>query len=433
MMKHPNGVPFTEEELPIVRAMRGHSVSGQEMLMTRADATLRHVRVNAGPVRDEQGNITSVVAAFADISDEQRNADQLRANQRRHRAVMRATNDVIWELDFTTQRAEWSDALERLFGHHDERANAHPEGGHGWWKERVHDDDRARVVEGFQQALASDDTSWTDEYRFRSADGSYRNTLDRCVIERDAAGNAVRAVGAFTDVTEQHHLLDELRHAVAVRDDFLSIAGHELRTPLAALSAQILGLQQLPLDDATRARKLAAAERQVRRLSTLVDELLNMTRIAHDTLRLEPDELDLAQLVREAAARLAEDFQREGTRLEVDAAEAVIGRWDRSRLELVVTNLIGNALRHGQRQPVRVRVEAAGERARVIVEDRGPGVPVEDRERIFERFARDESSRRVGGLGVGLWLSRQIVEAHGGRLTLEEGARFTVELPRGLA
>jgi signal transduction histidine kinase len=272
------------------------------------------------------------------------------------------------------------------------------------------------------------------EYRFRRADGRYVPTLDRCLLQRDGSGEVVRLIGAMADISEQRRLLDELRAAVLVRDDFLSSAGHELRTPLAALSAQLLGLKQLPLDDGRRANKLAAAERQVARLSTLVDELLDVSRIVHGKLRLERERVDLVAIVGEAAARLGEDFARAETTLTIDAPAPVVGRWDRLRIDLVITNLLTNALRYGERRPVRVSIAETDANALVTVEDRGLGIRPEDLERIFDRFVRAVPSRQFGGLGVGLWLSRQIAEAHGGRLVVTSetgvGSRFTVELPK---
>jgi signal transduction histidine kinase len=136
----------------------------------------------------------------------------------------------------------------------------------------------------------------------------------------------------------------------------------------------------------------------------------------------------------DAAARLGDDFARGGTPLTVEANEPVVGRWDRLRIDLVITNLLTNALRYGEKKPVRLRVDAIGDRARVTVEDRGIGVRPQDHERIFERFVRAVPSRQFGGLGIGLWLARQIVHAHGGTLTLRSesgaGAQFILELPR---
>jgi PAS domain S-box-containing protein len=258
---------------------------------------------------------------------------------------------------------------------------------------------------------------------------------------RDDSGRIGAAVAVFADVTDEARmakelrlLLDQLRDAVRVRDDFLSIAGHELRTPLAALSAQLVGLRVMQLDDEARAKKLAAAERQTRRLKSLVDQLLDVSRIVDGKLQLAREEIDLSALVREVVARLSEDFQRDGTPLDVSLSGPVLGRWDRLRVELVVTNLLTNALRYGQRRPVLLKVTGDEKLARVIVEDHGLGIRSEDQERIFERFVRAVESREFGGLGVGLWLARQIAVAHEGSLTVESefnrGSRFLLALPR---
>ena len=432
--RHIDGRIYDDAELPIGRALAGITVAGEEMLATRIDdGRERRLQVNAAPVRDPDGVIRSAVAVFSDITEQHRAEEELRASYRRHAAVLRATNDVIWDFDPKTGMLHWNDALERIFGHHPDAANQHPRGGYAWWMDHIHPDERPSVAEAYDRARRGDVDTWNGQYRFRRADGVYVPTLDRCVFQRDENGRVVRVVGAIADVSEQYRLLDELRAAVRVRDDFLSCAGHELRTPLAALSAQLLGLKQLPLDEERRMHKLAAAERQVARLSTLVDELLNVSRIVHGELRLERERFDLGVLVREVAARLADDFDRGVTPLEVVAPAPVVGRWDRLRIDLVVTNILGNALRYGERQPVRVSVDEAGGRARIIVEDHGLGIRREDQERIFERFVRAVPSRQFGGLGVGLWLSRQIVDAHGGQLSVAsesgKGSRFTVELP----
>jgi len=290
------------------------------------------------------------------------------------------------------------------------------------------------VLSSFHHAFDGDAVDWNGEYRFLHADGHWVATLDRCVIERGGDGKPLRVVGAITDVSEQQRLFDELREAVRVRDDFLSIASHELRTPLAALRAQVTGLQQLPLDEGRRAHKLAAAARQVRRLSTLIDELLDVSRIVHGRLRLEREPTDLVTVVGDVATRMADDFERAGAPLHVDAPASVSGRWDRLRLDLVITNLLSNALRYGQRQPVDLVVQADAGEARLVVEDHGIGIKPEDQARIFERFGRAVSNRQFPGLGVGLWLTREIVQAHGGHIAVESvpgaGARFTVVLPR---
>nr|BDT38128.1 CHASE domain-containing protein [Myxococcus sp. MH1] len=238
---------------------------------------------------------------------------------------------------------------------------------------------------------------------------------------------------------EHRRLADEAQAAVRVRDEFLSVAAHELRTPLTSLKLQLqLLFRQLrqpgPLDAERLERGVETCERQTTRLTKLVDSLLDVARLSSGRMELQLEDVELGELVRELARRFEAEAQAAGVRLEVDAPEPMTGRWDRLRLEQVLTNLMSNALKYGHGAPVDVRVRGDAELARVEVQDRGIGIAPEDAARVFDRFERAVSSRHYGGLGLGLFITRQLVEAHGGRILLEsrpgEGSTFIVHLPR---
>jgi signal transduction histidine kinase len=229
----------------------------------------------------------------------------------------------------------------------------------------------------------------------------------------------------------------EAEEAVAVRDDFLSIAGHELKTPLTALLMQAeslvrIGDGEVPPRVAERLEKVL---RVAERMRTLIDELLDVSRITAGRLQLQLEEVDLAAVVVENVARMSDDFSRASSDVQLDISGALCGRWDRSRIEQVVTNLLSNAIKYGAGKPIEVRAEADGERAVLTVRDRGIGIAPEDQARIFDRFERAVSSRHFGGLGLGLWIARQIIEAHGGSIAVDstpgEGAQFRIALPMG--
>jgi signal transduction histidine kinase len=171
----------------------------------------------------------------------------------------------------------------------------------------------------------------------------------------------------------------------------------------------------------------------VRRLSQLMDELLDVSRISSGRFSLHVEPVDLGALVRETAARFEPEVLRLGGRLEVEAPERVEGRWDRQRLEQVVTNLLSNALKYGDGKPVQVRVAKVGTSARLVVRDEGIGIARDALRRIFGKFERAVSERHYGGLGLGLYITRQIVDALGGTIQVEseqgQGATFIVELP----
>jgi PAS domain S-box-containing protein len=233
-------------------------------------------------------------------------------------------------------------------------------------------------------------------------------------------------------------LYRDAQQAVRVREEFLQVASHELKTPLTPL---LLKLQMLTRAAESHPREqwprmtedLAMMRQQVRRLSQLMDELLDVSRISSGRFTLHMERVDLAALVRETAARFKPEVLRLGGRLEVEAPERVEGLWDRQRLEQVVTNLLSNALKYGDGKPVRVRVATAGTRARLVVSDQGIGIARDALLRIFGKFERAVSERHYGGLGLGLYITRQIVEALGGTIQVAseqgQGSTFTVELP----
>jgi signal transduction histidine kinase len=229
-------------------------------------------------------------------------------------------------------------------------------------------------------------------------------------------------------------LYDEARRAVTLRDEFLSIAGHELRTPLAAISLHLQSMLRSP-DEMSMVRvreRITKLVGQSERLAALIEDLLDVTKLMSGRVELEPRDLDLGALVKQCVERMRDEFDRAGTPLQLRLA-AVRGRWDRSRLDQVTTNLLSNALKYGRGQPVSVDVALDDDFASLAVTDRGIGVAPEDHTRIFERFERAVSPRNFGGFGLGLWIVRKLVEAHGGTISvtsaLGAGATFTVTLP----
>ncbi len=232
-------------------------------------------------------------------------------------------------------------------------------------------------------------------------------------------------------------IAQERRAALALRDSLLSVASHELRTPLSALQlrAQILtrGINRGAAPAERLASDALGIERQVKRLSALVDDLLDVSRIMAGRMRLELEQVDLGALVAELVERFSPE---ERARVRVVApAQAIVGHWDRTRIDQVVTNLVTNGLKYGGEGPVEVALACGDESARIVVQDWGIGIPAEDMRRIFGRFERGRTPKTATGFGLGLWIVAQIVDAAGGTIAVEsepgKGSTFTVELPLG--
>jgi PAS domain S-box-containing protein len=269
---------------------------------------------------------------------------------------------------------------------------------------------------------------------------------------KDPEGRQSGALGLAVDVTqrereahwraqlftEAEEARAEAERAVRLRDEFLSVASHELKTPLTSLNLQLHAVLKRARqggrpEDSETVERLEKARRQLQKLARMMDDLLDVSRVAEGRLRLELSEVELVQVVREVLERFQEEAQRSGSRLELRGEPPVVGRWDRSKLEQVVTNLVSNALKYGAGAPVEVRVRSSGAMALLEVTDQGIGIPPEDLGRIFDKFERAVPVRKYGGFGLGLYIVRQLVEALGGAVDAEstpgQGATFHVVLP----
>jgi signal transduction histidine kinase len=236
-------------------------------------------------------------------------------------------------------------------------------------------------------------------------------------------------------------LYQKAQQAIQLRDDFLSVASHELKTPLTPLRLQLHLLQKkveaspagVPAE--TVVTTIDRMMRQVSRLARLVDELLDVSRIVAGRLELHPEEVELTVMVKELATQLEPERERTGSTLTIRAEGPIIGFWDRGRFEQLLTNLISNALKYGAGKPIEVNARVMDGWVTLTVRDHGIGIAPEDQARIFERFERAVSVRKYGGLGLGLWIVRRIVDAFGGRISVDSevnaGSCFTVQLPLG--
>jgi PAS domain S-box-containing protein len=403
-----------------------------EYRLRRWDGESRWFIDSAMPRFDGAGDFVGYIGSVIDIEDRRRAEVAVRESERQFRAVVENMPGLAWSalpdgfIDYYNRR--WF-----------EYTGFTPEQMEGWGWQAVHDPAvLPQVMERWKHSLATGEPFEMD-YPLKGADGVFRWFLTRVQPLRDSEGRIVRWFGVNTNVDEQQRQASALREALAARDTFLSVASHELRTPLTPLSLKLDMLARearAELPSAFAGRVLAyteATRRQVARLSSLVSDLLDVSRIAAGRFTVEREPVDLAALVREVVARFEPQAQRVGSRLVLDVPESLEAQSDRLRFDQVATNLVDNAIKYGEGKPIKVTLSLEPGWAVLTVRDQGIGIDPAKLDVIFGRYERAVSERHYGGLGLGLYISRSVVEALGGTVSATSergvGSAFEVRLP----
>ncbi len=378
-----------------------------------------------------------------ETTDRGRLHDEILHTEERFRLLVNSVQDyAIFMLDAEGIVATWNSGAERIKGYKAEEII-----GRHFSLFRTPEEARSGVCERELAVAARDGKLEEEGWRLRK-DGSrfWANVVLTAIRGRD--GELIGFAKVTRDLT-QRQLLDSERlqraraeEAVRLRDEFLLIAAHELRTPLTSLRLDLYGIEQEvsrpQSTDSSKApakiaKKVERAVRNSERLAALIDSLLNVSRLAHGKLVLKPVRLDLVQVVAHSVEGIRSQAAKAGCEIVSSSAEQLLGVWDPLRMEQVFMNLLSNALKYGAGSPVEIRVFAEGEDAAVEISDRGPGIPETDLDRIFDRFERGSAAGSQGGLGLGLFISREIIRAHAGSIRASNraggGATFMVRLP----
>jgi PAS domain S-box-containing protein len=408
-----------------------------ECRLRRADGQYRWHLCRAVPERGPSGEIEAWLGSFTDIDDERRSREVLAE----FKGTLDAVLDAVMIFDPETLQLMYVNlGASALLGLTPGQLGVM----------RATDITAEHDEAGLRALLAvlasGEQKTYMVETRFRRRDG---RTVPVEVSFQLIRVNGGRVVSIARDITERLRtraerdlLYRETVDALRARDEFLSIASHELRTPLSALQLQIEMLMHPPRRDPSAVqspedikKKLDVAARQVDRLTRLISELLDVSRITAGRIQLEREAVDLASVARDVVERFASEATKARCTVTLYAPGPVKGTWDHMRMEQVVTNLLTNAFKFGAGKPIEIAVIEAADKARLTVTDHGVGIPPEDIDRIFRRFEQAATSQRTyGGLGLGLYIVRGLVEAHGGHVRVDstpgQGATFTVEVPR---
>jgi signal transduction histidine kinase len=381
------------------------------------------------PIFGADGELVCISHSNIDVTDQVNSEAAVRESEKRFRALTNATADVIYRMS-----ADWSE-MRRLEGRGFMKDTDSPTGN--WLDDYIPPGDHTLVQAGIARAM-QDSAVLELEHRVWRSDGSCGWTLSRAVPMFDAAGELYEWIGAASDISERKAWEDKLREADRRKDEFLAMLSHELRNPLAPIGAAAELLQRTKLDDGMLKRTSQIIGRQVKHMTALIDDLLDVSRVTRGLVELDQTALDVGAVLHEAVEQVMPLIDSRGHALALNLpphGTQVLG--DRKRLVQVVANLLGNAAKYtpeGGR--LAVTAFAHGDRLHIDVLDNGIGMAPELAARAFDLFTQAErsSDRSSGGLGLGLALVKSLIELHGGEVACQsagmgQGSRFSVCLP----
>lgn len=414
-------------------------------LFRKTEEIQRHAQELELRVQERTADLMSVNQTLqAEIHERKRIEEALRFQLDLNRAITTNTAEALFMMDASGCTTFVNPAAEEMFG----------------WQQGellgkvLHDQIHHTQPDGTSLSLA--ECSLNEVFRTGNAVRNHEDTFvhkdgrfisvycSNVPIYKD--GQLTGAVLSVSDISdrkraeeERERLYREAQEAILARDEFLSIASHELKTPLTALQLQLQMLLRsarkggINLSQERTQNKLELADQQVERLAVLINDLLDVARIRKGQIDIRLEEGNLTQMVRDIATSFEEQLNLAGCTLKLQAEEPIVASWDRARIEQIVSNLLSNAIKYGQGQPIEVCVESDTTNAQIVVRDHGIGIAPEHLERIFVRFERAVSADHYGGLGLGLYIVRQLVEALGGTIRVNSrlgaGATFIVTLP----
>lgn len=407
-------------------AVAGKHPYDTEYRVKRFDGTYRWFKVRGTPFKNNEGKITYWFGTCTDIQDAKE------AQESYERSVDTAPA-MLW---ITEKNGYCSYLSEQWYVN----TGQTPENGLGYgWLEATHPEDKERAGKIFEEANREHKKFYT-EYRLRQKNGEYRWAIDAGNPRFNESGEYVGMAGTVIDIHDRKLAELHMTEALAARDDFLSIASHELKTPLTTMRLQV-DMQKFNLKRKTpiAAEKIEAfvdlTDKQISRITRLVDDMLDVSRIRTGKFTFEMEQIDLCDIVSDVIDRLSDQFLKSSYEIpKVAKCENATGHWDRMRLEQIVTNLLTNSIKYGNKNPITVTIEANVDCVVLLVKDSGIGIAEKDQEKIFNRFERAVSANDISGLGLGLYITKQIVNSFKGEISVESsvgnGSTFRVKLPK---
>lgn len=423
-------------ESPVIKVVRDGVIVGlaNHTILIARDKREIAIEDSGAPIRDLNGNLSGVVLVFRDARV-QRDAElKLQESEERFRAAVDAVQGVLWtntpEGAMRGEQPGWAKLTGQRFEDYQ---------GLGWAK-AVHPEDEKASIDAWLQAV-HERRPFTFEHRVLRHDNQWRNFSIRAIPLFDSSGAIRQWVGVHTDITDQRQAELALKEANDRKDVFLATLSHELRNPLAPIRSAARLLESGKLDPQEIARSYAIISRQVRHMASLLDDLLDVSRITRGALALKREPVLLRPILEAAveAARPMIEAKRQVLRLEWPAETLELDA-DAVRVTQVATNLLTNAAKYTDPEgQIHFRAGLEADGLLILVSDTGIGIAADKLNEVFEMFSQVHANpeRSEGGLGIGLALVKALVELHGGRVEvrsegLEHGSEFLVWFPRSI-
>lgn len=378
---------------------------------------------------EESGKPYGIFAQVVDTTDKVLARKELEKSEKRFRTIAEAAPGIVWSAN--------PDGKADYFSHRWYEMTGQIPGQPNNFIKIIHPDDIDETLNRWQHCV---NTGEIYENKFRlwiESLGEHRWFLSRAVPFRNDNGDIIKWYGHHTDIHELRMTQEALQESVRARDEFLSIASHELKTPLTSLKLQsqvmIKSINKNIIPSEEKVMLMASqTDKQIKRLDRLIDDMLDVSRIRSGKLAIMRETFDLYELVNEITDRMRAHFP-DIYFPDYSADKKLLVHWDKMRIEQVIVNLYTNAIRYGKKNPITVRVGHENDNVLIRVIDQGIGIEESVQEKIFSRFERAVNANEISGLGLGLFISRQIVLAHNGTIRVEsepgKGSTFIVDLP----
>jgi PAS domain S-box-containing protein len=412
-----------EEFQNLLKHLRSGKSFSKDLLRQRKDGSQIHVTIAASPMLDEEGKVRNIVAMTSDITDRIKAEATLKDSEERLRLALDAGNIGVWDWDIVNNKIEWTEKVYEIHGVRKDQLI----GGLDNYSQELHPEDAERVKLAIHDALAGK-SRYDIEFRIITPTGETKWVHTSADITRDKDGKPIRMLGATQDITARKNFEKQ-------KDDFMGIVSHELRTPVTSLKAfaQVLHkrFHKQGLNEA--AVLLAKMDNQVDKLSTLIQDLLDVTRLEGGRLKFQEDYFSFDDLVDEVIEELQRTTEHRIIK-EGATKQEVFG--DRERIGQVLTNFLTNAIKYSpDADKIIVSVMNGKKEIKASVQDFGVGIPEEQLPYVFDRFYRVNSAKHatVPGIGLGLYIASEIIKRQNGTIWAEsiegKGSTFGFTLP----